>query len=523
MTPDHLIVAPILLPLLAGALLLVVERVRPAWQGVVGSGATLALVAIAVAMVRRAAGDEIGVYLVGNWAAPFGIALALDRLSALMVALTAGVALAAWLYAQEHWAARGPHFAAFFQFQLAGLNGAFLTADLFNLFVFFEVLLMASYALLLHGVAGGALRAGFHYVAVNLVASSLFLIAAGLMYGICGTLGMADLAARIAAAPAADVGILRAAGLVLLVVFAVKAALLPLGFWLPDAYGEAPAPVAALFALMTKVGVYAIVRTTTLLFGPGAGPVAALGATELFVLGVATTAFGALGALAAPRLKGVVASLVVASAGTLVAAAASGALPALAGALYYLLHSTVVAAFLFLLVEAIARQRGDIGDRLRSAPPVAQPAGLGLAFLLAAIGMAGLPPLAGFIGKVGILGGTVGVPRAPWLWAALLASGLLATIALARAGSRIFWKTQRTGVARGPDTGAARVAPREAMAIGILGGALVALAVLAKPTQQYAAATAVQLADPRGYIERVRAAPPVTRRAAVARAAEGGP
>jgi len=518
MTPDHLIVAPILLPLVAGALLLVVERFRPRWQAPVGAGATVALAAIALALAARAAGGEIGVYLVGNWPPPFGIALALDRLAALMVVLTAGVALAALLYALDRWAVSGPHFHAFFQFQLAGLNGAFLTADLFNLFVFFEVLLIASYALLLHAADGRALRAGFHYVVVNLAGSSLFLIAAGLMYGVCGTLSMADLAVRIAAAPTADAGLLRAAGLMLLVVFAVKAALLPLGFWLPDTYGAAPAPVAALFALMTKVGVYAIVRTTTLLFGPDAGPAATLGGTELFVLGVATTALGGLGALAAPRLKGVVAFLVVASAGTLVAAVASGAPQALAGALYYLVHSTLAAAFLFLLVDAIARQRGSAGDGLRSGSPVVQPIALGLAFLVAAIAIAGLPPLSGFIGKLGILGGTVDVPLAPWLWSALLASGLLATIALARAGSRIFWRTHRQAEGPGVATGAVRVGAREALAIGVLGGALVTLTVLAGPAQRYTVATAAQLAEPRGYVESLRGALPVTRRAAAATA-----
>jgi multicomponent K+:H+ antiporter subunit D len=522
MTPDHLIAAPILLPLIAGAVLLVVERFRPAWQGAMGAGATLALAATALALVRRAAGDEVGVYLVGNWPSPFGIALALDRLSALMVALTAGVGLAALTYALDRRAVRGPHFHAFFQFQLAGLNGAFLTADLFNLFVFFEVLLIASYALLLHAADGRTLRAGFHYVVVNLAGSSLFLIAASLMYGVCGTLGMAELAVRIAAAPAADAALLQAAGLMLLVVFAVKAALLPLGFWLPDTYGAAPAPVAALFALMTKVGVYAIVRVATLLFGPDAGPLAALGATELFVLGVATTALGALGALAAPRLKGIVAFLVVASAGTLVAASASGALQALAGALYYLVHSTLAVAFLFLLVDVIARQRGQGDDRLYSAPPIAQPVALGLAFLAASVAIAGLPPLSGFIGKLGILDGTIDVPLAPWLWTALLASGLLVTIALARAGSRIFWKTQRQGANGAAVENAVRVGGREALAIGLLGGALVALTVLAGPAQDYAVATAVQLADPRAYIERVRAAPPVTRRAAVATVQEAG-
>ncbi|MEP7180661.1 MAG: monovalent cation/H+ antiporter subunit D [Betaproteobacteria bacterium] len=517
MTPDHLIVAPILLPLLVGALMLVVERYRPDVQGAIAIAATVALCAVAIALLQRAAGDEIGVYLLGNWPAPFGIALVADRLSALMVAMAAGVALAALVHAQSRWARCGPHFHAFFQFQLAGLNGAFLTADLFNLFVFFELLLIASYALLLHAAGGRALRSGFHYVVVNLAGSSLFLIAASLFYALAGTLNLADLAVKVAAAPAADAGLLRAAGLMLLVVFALKAAVLPLGFWLPDTYGAAPAPVAALFALMTKVGVYAILRTTTLVFGPDAGPVAGLGGPVLYALGVGTIVLGALGALAAPRLKGIVAFLVVVSAGTLVAAVADGTAQTLAGALYYLVHSTLAAALLFLLVEAIARQRGATGDRLWSAAPVAQPALLGLMFLGAAAAIAGLPPLPGFIGKLGILAATVDAPHAAWLWTALLGSGLVAMIALARAGSRIFWKVRQPQ----PDPAAVRVGGGELAAIAGLAGAVVALAVFAAPAQQYAMATAAQLLAPRGYIERVLGAPPVTRRAAVAVAGEG--
>ncbi len=183
---DHLLVAPIVLPLAAGAVLLVVERWWPQRQGTLSLAATLLQLAVAVALLRRADSGSIGVYLLGNWPAPFGIALVQDRLAALMVALTAVVALASLVFARAGWHARGPHFHAFFQFQLAGLNGAFLTGDLFNLFVCFEVLLIASYALLLHDARGRALRSGFHYVVINLAGSSLFLIAASLFYGLAG-------------------------------------------------------------------------------------------------------------------------------------------------------------------------------------------------------------------------------------------------------------------------------------------------------------------------------------------------
>src|SRR5690606_10776994 len=189
------------------------------------------------------------------------------RLSAMMLVLTALLALATSVYARGGDAERGPHFHALFHFQLMGLNGAFLTADLFNLFVFFEVLLMASYGLLLHGSGAARLKASIPCVAFNLAGSSLFLIAISLCYGLTGTLNMADLAERVAALPGTDTAAVRAAGLLLLVVFSVKAALLPLYFWLPATYSSATAPVAALFAIMTKVGIYSIARMYTLVFG----------------------------------------------------------------------------------------------------------------------------------------------------------------------------------------------------------------------------------------------------------------
>ncbi len=500
--PDHLIVAPIVVPLLAGASLLIVERVAPRAQAALAVGSTAALAIIAAMLLGRAESGATGAYLLGNWAAPFGIALALDRLSALMLALTAAIALPALLAALDGWARRAPHFHAFFQFQLAGLNGAFLTADLFNLFVFFEVLLMSSYALLLHAAGGRALKAGFHYVVVNLVGSSLFLVAAGLFYGLTGTLNLADLAVKVAAAPAWNHGLLQAAGLLLLVVFALKAAIVPLGFWLPSAYGAAPAPVAALFALMTKVGVYAILRVTTLAFGAGAGPVAGLGDAALLVAGIATVAVGAFGAIAARALSTLAAFLVVVSAGTLVAAIPLGT-PVRAGALYYLVHSTVAAALLFLLVAAIARQRPATGDRVASCTPLAQPTLLGMLFLGTAVAVAGLPPLSGFIGKIALLGPALDAPHGFALWVAMLGSGFIALFTLARAGSIVFWKTH------GATTGAGRIGAGEGWALALLAALGLALMVFAAPLQRYAEATARELADPAIYIDRVLGARPV--------------
>ncbi|HEX4884410.1 MAG TPA: monovalent cation/H+ antiporter subunit D [Casimicrobiaceae bacterium] len=498
------LIVPFVLPLAAAALLLFVERVAPRAQFALGLAATLALLAVAVRLLGHAAGGSVDVYLLGNWPAPFGIALALDRLSALMLVITAAVALPALLYAGPRWQGRAPHFHAFFQVQLAGLNGAFLTADLFNLFVCFELLLIASYALLLHGAGARTLGAGFRYVVVNLVASSLFLVAVSLLYGVAGTLNLADLARKLPAIEPANLGLARAACLMLLVVFAVKAAIVPLGFWLPAAYRNAPAPVAALFALMTKVGVYAILRVSSVLFDEGAGPFAGLGQEALLAFGLATVAVAAVSAWAARRLAGLAALLVTMSAGTLVAANALPGGAAVPGAVFYLAHSAVIGAAMFLVADVIAERRGEARDRLVAAAALPHASLWGALFLAQAIALAGMPPFSGFIGKLGMLTGALGAPGGTWFWAVVLATSLVATLALARAGSRVFWDTHGTAPGAGP-----RPVAIELGAIVVLMGYGVALVVLAGPVQRFAAATAGQLGSPHAYVDAVLGARPV--------------
>ena len=490
----HWLIAPVVLPLLAAIGLLLVERWRPRWQGPLAMAATIGGLALALRIMGMADTGAIEVYLLGNWPAPVGIVLVGDRLSALMLVVTSVVALAS-LFAGFAIAGRGAHFHAFFQFQLAGLNGAFLTGDLFNLFVFFEVLLIASYALLLHDAKGRALRAGMHFVVINLVGSLLFLLAASLLYGVTGTLNFADLAGRLQAIPAEDAGLARAAGLLLLVVFAIKAALLPLGFWLPETYGASPGPVAVLFAVMTKVGIYGIVRVSMLLFGGDAGPLMGWGGEALLTLGLGTIAFGALATLAAPRMTALLGGLVLVSSGTLVAASALGS-AALAAALYYLVHSTLAIALLFLISHVIAQQRGEKSDHFGAGPAVLQPALVGTLFVVAAAAVAGLPPFAGFIGKVLMLRATLGLPGAVGLWGAVLGSGLVVLFALARAGGRLFWKTR--GIASGPaltsGTGVGLTVLVVASLLWMLG---------ADAASRYADDTAAQLAQRHRYIDAV--------------------
>ncbi len=504
---SHWIIAPILLPLFTGlALLLGAQlsgRTDLRVQRGVALAATAALLPITLLLLARADGGGYQVYALGNWAAPFGIVLVLDRLSALLLVLTAALALPALLYALRGSDTAGRHFHALFQFQLLGVNGAFLTGDLFNLFVFFEVLLIASYALLLHGQGAARSRTGLHYVVLNLIGSSLFLFAVGTLYGLTGTLNMADLAVRVAQAGAAEAPLLRAAALLLLVVFALKAALLPLYFWLPRAYAAACTPVAALFAIMTKVGVYAILRIYTLIFGAQAGLLADIALPWLWPLGLATLALGAIGALAATDLRGLIAYLLVVSVGTLLAAIALGGPALLGAALYYLLHTTLVTGGLFLLAGSIRRQRGTHGDQLLAvAPPLRQPALFGVLFFIAAVAVAGIPPLSGFVGKLGLLAATtpgagISGAQTAWFWGAVLGGGLLGLIALSRAGSRLFWRTEDAPAVAG------RADRLRVTAAVLLLGASPLLSLFAAPVTAYTQAAARQLTDPSGYITAV--------------------
>ena len=490
---NHLIMLPILLPLFSGSLLLIGGRLGLRWQRLFSCLASFLLLPVAVLLVQQADGGVLLSYALGNWQAPFGIALLLDRLSAMLLLLTAILASVAVIYACRGDDQRGENFHALLQFQLLGINGAFLTADLFNLFVFFEILLIASYSLLLHGQGRARVAAGLHYVVLNLFGSALFLIALGMLYGVAGTLNMADLAHKVGLANAEQRPLLMAAGLLLLVVFGLKAAILPLYFWLPRAYSAATAPVAALFAIMTKVGVYSILRVYTLVFGTAAGPLEGLVHGWLWPLALLTLVAGLIGALAAQTLGMLVSYLVVVSVGTLTAGLALGTVEALSASLYYLLHSTLIAAGLFLLVDMIARQRGDKHDALVQGSKLMQPHLLGGLFFFAAIAVAGLPPLSGFLGKLLYLQAVSGM-QALQLWPILLIGGLVTLVSLSRAGSMLFWKV---GLHM-HDRASSDI--WRTLGCMVLLGASLALVLGAAPILAYTQATARQLLDLAPYL-----------------------
>lgn len=497
------VVAPILAPAVAAAVILTAMRHRLSLSRTTAFLVCFILIGIGGAMVGQASTGAIEHYAVGSWSAPFGIVLVLDRLSALMVLLTSLLALAVLTYAVATGLDRkGWHFHPLFQFQLLGLNGAFLTGDVFNLFVFFEVMLIASYGLMLHAQGQARLKAGVQYVIVNLAGSTLFLVAVGILYGVTGTLNMADMAVRVAVAPVGDQALIKTGGMLLIAVFALKAALVPLHFWLPAAYASTSGAAAALFAIMTKVGAYCILRFTTLVFGEASGPDLAYSPGDwLLPAALMTAGLGFIGVTGSRGLREMAAFSVVGSMGVLLAAIAVFRPEATSAALYYLIHSTLAAAALFLIVDMIATRRGEYGDALTPGPRFARMEPLSLLFFLAAIAVVGLPPLSGFVGKLYVLDAVRGAPGWGWIWAVVLGVTLLGIIAFSRAGSLLFWRgvTETRKVRAAEQIGGPMAA---AAAAGLL-GLMALLTLFAGPVTDYTTATSEQLFSPDLYIRAI--------------------
>ncbi len=448
---NHWLIAPVLVPALLGPLMILWMRHDLLQQRVFGIIGSVLTLAVALKLNAMAMGGDVHVYRLGNWAAPFGIVLMLDRLSALMLLLTSVLALVVQLYAVgSGWDRKGWHFHSLWMFQVMGLNGAFMTGDAFNLFVFFEVLLIASYGLMIHGGGPMRLRAGVQYIAYNLAGSSLFLAALGTLYAVTGTLNMADMAERVAMMPAQDTALLRTGAVLLLLVFAIKAAVFPLHFWLPSTYANAPGPVAALFAIMSKVGVYAIIRFFTLVF-PADSVVESIAADLILPAALITLALGQIGVMGTRSLTRLAGFAAIASVGTLMISIARFESAGLTAGLYYLIHSTLAGAALFLVVDLIAARRGgDFWLRLR--PAIRNTGLISALFFVTAIAVAGLPPLSGFLGKLMILNATQDDPWMVAIWTVILATSLFAVVGFGRAGSMLFWKAHELDPEPGNDT-----------------------------------------------------------------------
>jgi multicomponent K+:H+ antiporter subunit D len=494
---SHLALLPVLLPLLTGAALLLLSFLGLRTERTLALISTAALLPVALfALSAVSEGDKL-VYYTGAWPAPFGIVLVLDRLSALMLTLTAVLAIGAVGYACASGDDKGARFHALFQFALVGVNGAFLTGDLFNLFVCFELLLIASYALLASGNTARRTRAGLHLVALNLAGSAVFLFAVGLIYAGAGTLNLADLAMRIPTLEVNALWLTNVGGVLLLVVFGLKAAAAPLGFWLVPAYSVALASVAALFAIMTKVGLYAIVRVHGLMFGLDAGPGDMMLSDWLMPAAVITVTIGTVGVFSSASLARLVACSIVVSAGTLMIGLAIGTEDSIAAALYYLLGSTTVAGSMFLMAGAIAMGRGAAADDFTIPAALPRAGLLGSLFFCGAIAAAGLPPLAGFAGKLWLLSSAMDAGFGIIVVPLLLISTVFISIALARAASALFWRTGDAPAQSEP------VSNPALLAISWLVLGAIALMVFAHPIGKFAELAAADAIDRVGYSEAV--------------------
>lgn len=509
----HWLIAPILVPLATAALQLLLGERRRGMAVVLGMASGLAVLAVAAGLLLTA-NDTPLAYRIGGWPARFGIVLVADRLSALMLLLAATLAVALLPCTLDRWRQPGGAVQPLAQFLLMGLNGTFLTGDLFNLFVFFEVLLAASYGLALRRPGVRQVGAGLHYIAVNLVASLLFLVGVSLIFGVTGTLNMAALAQLVPQVPANTRALLHAGAGLLGVAFLVKAAMWPLGFWLPRTYAAVAPPVAATFAIMTKVGVYVLLRLSLLLFGAGAGAASAgFGGSWLVWGGIATIIAGVIGMFGTRELGELAGYNVVVSSGSLLGAVGVQQGTVIAGALAYLVISTLALATLFLLAGLIApREEAEstallepydpsglalYADEDESQPSVPAPVRLlGGCFLLCALLLAGLPPLSGFLAKFALLAPLLGAGSAAQvLFGLTVAAGLCTLIALVRAGIRIFWSEG--------DWVFPATRPGAVASVLILLAVCGVLTVLAAGPWRYALATSAQLHAPAQYIRAV--------------------
>jgi multicomponent Na+:H+ antiporter subunit D len=502
----YAILLPLLLPVLGAMSLLVGSRSLRTQRigGVFFSGITF-LASINLVLVT----DQVG-YIVlqsGGWAAPFGISLVADRFAAIMVAVSSfmGVAVA-WYAVGEIDAARLRRF--FFPLYLAlifGVNGAFLTGDVFNLYVWFEVMLIASFVLMSIGGKKHELEGGLKYVSLNLLASMLFLVGAGLLYGITGTLNMADIAAKVAASPEPEAAL--PAAMLLFVAFAVKAALFPFFFWLPSSYHTPPPAVSAIFAgLLTKVGVYALFRFHTLLFESLFSNFQML----LLILSALTMVTGVLGAASHFEMRRILSFHIISQIGYMTVALAIMTPLALASGIFYLVHHIIVKTNLFLISGIVMKIKGSddlarIGGLVKSAPWLA------FLFFIPAFSLGGIPPLSGFWAKFGVVKAALEAAHWGVVVAALLV-GVLTLYSMTKIWGEAFWKPQPevTGGAGGEgfsevdDRGGVRSALQWMVPpVAVLVVATILIGLFGNPLFRYTERAAAQLMDPQGYQQAV--------------------
>lgn len=501
-TADWLVVAPVVVPLLTGAFLVMLRK-QVGIQAWIGNLCLVLNLVFCAALLWRVAETGPLAMTMGRWLPPFGISFAADLTGVILAATAALVALACGIYATSDIdGTRSRYgFFPFFLLMMAGVNGAFLTGDIFNLYVWFEVLLIASFGLIVLGSEPVQLDGALKYAFLNLVATTLFLIATGYIYGTFGTLNMADLTDRIAQAP--DNAPVTTIAALYLMAFAMKAAAFPLNFWLPASYHTPRIVVSAVFAgLLTKVGVYALLRVLVMMFAAERGQFA----EWIGWIAIATMLLGVMGALAQNDIRRLVAYLVISGIGAMLAGVALTGPHALPGAIFYAAHSMIVMAGLFLAAGVIGTRAGTFDLRALGGFYAASP-WLAGAFLVMCFSVAGLPPLSGFWPKIMLVKGAL-LPGAWWLAAAILVSALLTSMAIIRVWLFAFWRGGPEGTRDGaeawslpPLEGSAKFA--SAASIAILLGATVLLGVLPENLVDLSGEAARGLITPQPYVDAV--------------------
>ena len=429
----NLLLFPILIPILTASVLLFFPK-RIAAQRTVTVIGLIASIIAALFLLRTVMTDGVQAVTLGSWPAPFGITMVSDPLSVGLVLTSLLITLAVVVYSfRSIGEGREKHFYyPAIMFMLTGINGSFTTGDIFNLFVFFEVLLLASYLLIVLGGEKRQLRESIKYILVNVVSSAFFVTTVAMLYSVVGTLNMADIAEKVT--EIGQSGILTVIAVMLILVFGLKGAIFPLYFWLPGSYAAPPVPVLALFgALLTKVGVYAIIRTVTLLFPHDTGFTHEL----LMILSILTVIAGCIGALAYYDLKQIVIYNIIIAVGVILFGVAQMNMAGLEGAVFYLIHDMLIKAGLFMLIGVIIAVTGtsnlrEMGGLMKTYP------GLAWTWLIAAFGLAGIPPLSGFFGKLLIVQGAF---EAENLWGGIiiLASSLIVLLSVIRIFIHAFW------------------------------------------------------------------------------------
>lgn len=512
MTRQALLVAPVLVPLATSAVAALLWS-RPSAQRAVGLAGAALLLASTMALLAEVARGGMVVGQMGSWPAPFGVTMAVDHLSAAMLAITGLMGLAVAVYALGPGARERDRagFQPLFHALLAGVAGAFSTGDLFNLYVWFEVMLVASFGLLVLDRTREQLDGGVRYVMLNLVGTAFFLLAIGLAYGLTGTLNFADLART--APSVEDQGALAAVGVLLLVAFGSKAAVFPLFNWLPASYHTASMPVAAIFAaLLTKVGVYAIIRVFSLVFAHDH----ALFGPVLAAVAMLTMAVGVLGAAAQGDVRRILSFHIISQIGYMLVGVALMTPLAVAGSVLYLVHHIVVKANLFLVAGAIRQAGGSFALARLGGLWAARPL-LALAFLVPALSLAGIPPLSGFWAKLVVV--RSGLEAEAYLLAGVaLAVGVLTLYSMAKIWNEAFWKAAPPGSEGAAAADAPGWGPRERLAtyapIAALCAVTLAIGLWTEPFAAFSLAAAESLLDREGYIAAVLGPQPAAASAA---------